>query len=337
MERKKKASALVVAFGLLGVLLVSIVVQMLSPDAMAKLPESSQAASLAPPTPIPGVTYTGMYIRIGLNDGGTFGWTPTVVPYGTPGTGFQFPIGAQYESLAIYWWGEGYVVAYKVKTAKGWVDNIAFWWPELGWPPPAVSRIVPVYAKQLRNDTNRAIREVRVQTVDKVLNITFKFSFPKPQKYVLLETKITNNGVMGEVRDVLYKRIVDWDVHKSIMNMWTNDAHAAYATFYNRTLDRYIEMSVSGYTSAKLTNAVSYVDLFAWDDIQVSLIDTKVTTRHPGTMDIQSHNMVLPGDGNAAVYYDLGNMAARTTKAVITVYQAGWHGQYIPEYQGLGH
>jgi len=323
MKSKKKIVLSLVAVGLAGVLLGSLFGHGTQPILTTSthvfaLPESPQSSESMPLSPaiIPGVTYTGSYIRIGVNKGGTFcvGDTATV------GTGFQFPIGSQHESLAAGWWVEGYAVFYKVKTTTGWVDNRAYWWPILGWPPPAASRIVPVYAVQRRNDTNRAIYEVRVQTVDKVLNVTFKFSFPKPQKYVLLETKITNTGVMGTVRDVLYKRIVDWDVHgNAVDNRWTNDAHAAYASGFNSTSNKWFTMSVAGYTPTALENQVSYVDLCAWDDTDPPL------PRGPGTMDIQSHDQPLWGDGNAAVCYDLGNIASGATKTVVTVYQAGWH------------
>jgi len=313
MERKKKTSVFLVAVGLLGVLLVSLFGIGSQPiSALPASPQSSESASLVPPNPIPGVIYTGKYIKIGVNNGGTFGvWTATL-----PATGFQFPIGPLYESLAVATWAEGYLIAYKVQRGTIWVDNRAYWWPDLGWPPPAASRIVPIYAKQVRNDDNRAIWEVRVQTVDKVLNVTFKFSFPKPQKYVLLETKITNTGVMGSVRDVLYKRIVDWDIHGYLGNQWSSDAHAAYASWFNATAKSWIEMSVAGYTKTAIENQVSYVDLYAWDDYY---------TRDPGKYDIQSHDQPLYGDGNAAVYYDLGTISKGVTKPVMTVYQAGWH------------
>jgi len=318
MERYRKIVLSLVSVGLVGALTLSLFglgSQPISTSVFA-LPESPQSSESALPVLAlpPGVTYTGLYIKIGVNKGGTF--------CVADGTGFQFPIGPAYESLAIGWWGEGYDIAYKVwnATTKKWVDKIAYWQPSSGWPPPVASRIVPVYAVQRRNDANRAIYEVRVQTVDKVLNVTFKFSFPKPQKYVLLETKITNTGALGTVRDVLYKRIVDWDVHgNAVDNRWTNDAHAAYASYFNSTSNKWFTMSVAGYTPTALENEVSYVDLYAWDDY---------TKRDPGEMDIQSHDQPLWGDGNAAVYYDLGNIASGATKTVVTVYQAGWHYDY---------
>jgi len=311
MDGKKKIGALIASVGLIGILLVSMLGFGASPMA---LPENLQPTGKVPGTDIPGVVYTGDYIRIGLNKGGTFGVGKAEV---NPGTGFQYPIGPQYESLAIWWWGEGYSVSYKVSKAGVWVDKVAYWWPDLGWPPPAASGIVPVSATELRNDDNRAEYSVKVQTVDKALNMTFRFFFPKDQKYVLLETTITNNGAAG-VRDVVYKRIVDWDIQQYTGNTWTNDAHSAYASYWNATEERNFEMSVSGYSrnTALWDPILGYVDLYAWDDM---------ATRGPGSVDIQSHNLPLSFDGCAAIYYDVGWVNARESKYTVTVYQAGWN------------
>jgi len=148
------------------------------------------------------------------------------------------------------------------------------------------------------------------------LKLEFIFNFPKHQKYVWLQTKITSNFA---VRDVLYKRIVDWDIHHAIGNDWTSDSHSAYASYFNKTLGKTIEMSVSGYTAPVATegNLPVYVDLNAWEDMGLY--------RYPGPFDIQSHNNKLTFDGNAAIYYDIGNLAAGKNRIVYTVYQAGWN------------
>jgi len=328
LERKKKL-LLFVSAALVTVMLVAVVSSTLSSTSSTLGPTAqSSGALLGTPTPIPGVIRTGMYIRIGVNKGGTFG-----VGKGTdPGTGFQYPIGPQFESLAIWWWGEGYAIFYKtLSPTGGWVDNKAYWWPSLGWPPKLPDcNLIPVGFASLRDDDNRAIIKATLNTADGALKLEFTFSFPKPQKYVLLETKITNLGEKGALRDVLYKRIVDWDIHQNTANSWTSDSHSAYASLYSRSLYRFIELSVSGYTPTGLENLPAYVDLCAWDDINAtgSIYDYP-TTRYPGMRDIQSHNREIPYfDGNAAIYYDLGEMKERTTKAVYTVYQAGWNYMY---------
>ena len=315
MERKKKL-LLFVSAALVTVMLVAVVSSTLSSTSSTLGPTAqSSGALLGTPTPIPGVIRTGMYIRIGVNKGGTFG-----VGKGTdPGTGFQYPIGPQFESLAIWWWGEGYAIFYKNYTAGKWVDRRAYWWPTLGWPPPVACNLLPVSFASLRDDANRAIIKAILKTRDGALQLEFTFSFPKPQKYVLLETKISNLGAMGTLRDVLYKRIVDWDIHQITGNSWTSDSHSAYASYINTALEKVIELSVSGYTPTELGNLPAYVDLNAWDDIGPP------PTRRPGEYDIQSHNSAIQFDGNAAIYYDLDEMTERTAKTVYTVYQAGWN------------
>jgi len=316
LERRKKL-LLFVSAALVTVMLVTVVSSTLS-SASSRLGPAAQSGSVlfGPPTPIPGLTRTGTYIRIGVNKGGTLGWGNGTDGYGV---GFQYPIGPQFESLAIWWWGEGYAVFYKTLSPTGaWVDNKAYWWPTLGWPPPAACKLTPVSFASVRNDANRAIIKAVLRTTDGALLLEFTFSFPKPQKYVLLETKISNLG-NGTLRDVLYKRIVDWDIHWATTNSWTSDSHSAYASYFNATLKKTIELSVSGYTPTELGNLPAYVDLMAWDDIGPP------PKRGPGVNDFQSHNSVLQFDGNAAIYYDLGEMAGRTAKTVYTVYQAGWN------------
>lgn len=316
MEKSKKVQA---GFGvvLTGILIVSMISFALFTGASTSPGSVPQSATpKGTPTPIPGVIYVGKYLQIGINDGGTFG-----VGNGTDGfgVGFQYPIGNQYESLAIWWWGEGYVIAYKVLEEGRWIDKIAYWWPSEGWPPPPHCRIVYVASGEYMNDDNRAVFWSRMMTVDKALTLTFAFSFPKHQKYVLLQTVIKNN-FGAKLRDVLYKRIVDWDIHWDTMNYWTNDAHAAYASFFNVTEQRWIVMSVAGYSNptTQLGDLVGYVDLYAWDDIGPPI-------RDPGELDWQSHHRSLYMDGNAAIYYDLWDLKPYETRNVWTVYQAGWN------------
>jgi hypothetical protein len=323
MESKKKILP-VCATVLSAVLLASMIGLRFASSTTPAGPTFQSPSIEGTPTPIPGNVYTGMYLRIGVNWGGTFG-----VGNGTDGlgVGFQYPIGNQFESLAIWWWGEGYAIFYKTQNPTGaWTDNKAYWWPSLGWPPPAFCRLIPVTYGQYMDDDNRAVVYSRMKTIDGALTLTFAFSFPKAQKYVLLQTIITNN-LGSKVRDVLYKRIVDWDIHQQTMNYWTNDAHAAYASWFNANLTRWIVLSVAGYSNptATLGDLLGYVDLSAWDDIDAWGNGT--TTRDPGKADIQSHDRPLFIDANAAIYYDLWDLSAYETRNVWTVYQAGWNVQ----------
>ena len=241
------------------------------------------------PTAIPGVTITGTYLRIGVNEGGTFG----VGNGSDPGTGFQYPIGPQYESLAIWWWGEGYVVAYKTYDGEKWVDNIAYWQPGYGWPPPKSCNLYPVSFAVTRRDDNFVIVRIVLKTLDNVLRLVFEFNFPLAQKYVNVRTAITNIG-KGPVRDIVYKRFVDWDVHQSTYNYWSTDSHSVYAAHYNETAYLWYEMSVSGALVEYPKRWISYSEIYGWDDY---------TSRGPG-MTIQSHGVEVLGDGAAMLTFD---------------------------------
>jgi hypothetical protein len=267
---------------------------------------------------VPGSTFTGTYIKIGVNPGGTFGVGN--VTYGI-GTGFQYPIGTAYESLAYAWWGEGYAIAYRYTDGVSWYSKVAYWQPGYGWPPPATTGIRLIGAYISRNDAIKAIYVAKVQTLDQVLNVTFTFTFPKDQKYVILKTDIKNTGLYGTVKDVIYKRLVDWDVHSwTSYNYWTNDATGAYASYNDTAAKKYWTMSVSGHPITS-TVSLAYIDLYAWDD---------ETIRGPGAYSIQSGGRMLYGDGMATLCYDFYDMGSGTTKTAETTYQAGYNSYYWP-------
>jgi len=61
--------------------------------------------------------------------------------------------------------------------------------------------------------------------------------------------------------------------------------------------------------------------LFAWDDIKVSAADTKPSTRHPGLMIYRATTWCFQETATLQSTMIWANMAARTTKTVMTVYQ----------------
>src|SRR5512132_2070052 len=92
------------------------------------------AVTAAPPTDIPGRICRGQHLVVGMNEGGGFG---VGKENGANWAGFQFPPGPVHESLAIFFWGEGWKVSYKFREGTKVVDTTAWWQPEVGWPPPA--------------------------------------------------------------------------------------------------------------------------------------------------------------------------------------------------------
>lgn len=284
--------------------------------------------------PVPGVIFTGDYLRIGINNGGTFGVTNPAGGVADPGVGLQWAGDTPFttpstESLAWAWWGEGYNIAYKTQREGGsLVDHVAYYQPGYGWPPPVATNIVPVSATTIINDDQKAIRQVVVRTRDGILQLTFTFTFLKEYPKVILQTTVKNVGFsLLPVTDVVYKRLVDFDVCTAqTSNEWASTANAAFAWENNPGPTGYIpstmvgpvQLTVAGYQEDVATSADSlptYVDLNAWDDM---------TVRKPGQV-LQSF-VPITGDHAAGIYYDLTNLARLVDNqdVVYTVYQANF-------------
>ncbi|MEM2165204.1 MAG: hypothetical protein QW071_06160 [Candidatus Bathyarchaeia archaeon] len=61
-----------------------------------------------------GKTYTGSYLRVGVNNYGALGIYDSDLG---EDVGFQYPIGYDYESLTVGWWGDGWSVFYGSNSA----------------------------------------------------------------------------------------------------------------------------------------------------------------------------------------------------------------------------
>lgn len=337
MLLKKKEIITLVNLVMIGVL-ASLLLISASPIAVAQSPQEverelveeqiqkdkkARIVPLAPPAPIPGEIFTGDYLRIGINPGGTLG-----VGARDPGVGFQwagdrggFP---STESAAIWWWGEGYKIAYKEKVDGVWVDKVAYYQPGYGWPPPPATNIVPVSETLIRDDDNAAVKKVKVKTPDGRLIIIFTFTLLKKYPELNIETTIRNRR-RGSIRDVIYTRIVDWDVCTNTTgNKWTSTDHAAYAWYEcgdPLPSTQVVQLTAAGHDRhgpkkfwrpIPVVN-VNYVDLYAWHDM---------TTRKPKTV-VQSFAPIT-GDYNVGIYYKIGEMKSFSTRTVYTVYQANF-------------
>ncbi len=296
-------------------------------------------AIVAPSTAISGEIFEGDYLRIGINNAGSLGVSgPPGTGPGGIGVGFQSVgdtpfVSPSTESAAIAFWGEGYNIAYKEREKKKLVDTVAWYQPSLGgFPPSPATNIVPVSEKLIINDTQKAVKEIKVRTKDKKLLITFTFTFLKKYPELNLETTIMNVGTVP-VRDVVYKRIVDWDVcadTNGFINNFASTGHEAYAWGQCDALknplpvvnDKTVQLTIAGHDGAFKTTSkkldiplpiVSYVDLFAWDDM---------TIRSPGNV-VQSF-VPIADDFNTAVYYKIGELKPRESKTVYTVYQSNF-------------
>jgi hypothetical protein len=320
--------------------LLSVFLIPASPSAIAEepVPEAKQiqearaagAGVLAPPDPVPGEIFEGNYLRVGINHGGTLGVTEG--GNADPGIGFQWaglpPLDNPTESLAIWWWGEGFKIAYKEKEYGSWVDTVAFYQPSYGWPPPPATNIVPVSHTLIRDDDNAAVKVVKVRTADRKLLITFTFTLLKEYPELNLETTIQNLQ-RDLVRDIVYTRIVDWDVCQDTGNMWASTDHAAYAWDECEVPDVGVipvQLTVAGHDGTAALKGgfyggathtmmplVNYVDLNAWDD---------QTVRKPNN--VTQSFVPIEGDNNAGIYYKIGELTSGSSATVYTIYQSNF-------------
>lgn len=263
---------------------------------------------MIPSTYIPGFALAGDYLYIGFNYAGSFG-----VGNASSYAGFQYPIGLAGESLAIAYWGEGYTFAYETNETGTWVDHTAWFEPNNGWPLPTAYHVNYVSFSVIRNDADYAKIQSVIRTYHGAptgpydLKVTFTCLFPKHGKYVILKTTIQN---LVPVKDPIYKRFVDWDVHGDTINNWTSDSNSAYADWTNATSKVTYEFTVSAQTDPSGNKFIPYVDLYGWDDYGL---------RRPYNT-LQSHNTPLWFDGAAEITFDLGAGAAIMPKAIGDVF-----------------
>jgi hypothetical protein len=294
----------------------------------------------APAAAIPGVVCTGKSLDIGLNPGGGFGVGTNV------GTGFRFPnsLGAQAESLAYAFWGEGWKLSYKQRMKDGTVvDTTAFWQPEFGYPPPPTSNFEPVSAALLRDDDQACVYKAVVRTKDRKVYLTFNFDFQKEFPSVVLTTTVASTS-WARLFDVVYARAVDYDVHQNTSNDWSSNDSAAFATGDSVTL------SVAGFVDEQIDGLTDCIrgrggwkdglgfhhDSFKCDTApRVFLVDEDTFEFPGGSPDydkrgagdsIVKNRVPQNFDGFATIHYLLGELQPGRPKSVVTVYSGAFTG-----------
>jgi subtilisin family serine protease len=243
----------------------------------------------------PPAIFTGDHLKIGVSEFGELG---------TAGVGFQYPIGDSYESLAVGWQGDGYLVAYDGEIYTHYPDG------------PNVGTLTLVSENTIANTPDIAEHEVVVMTGDGKLKLTFLFDFQKHTKFVTVKTTITN--ISDEIlNDVYYKRVTDWDVW-SLLGWWGATNWWGWDENYNlgvafltpaETGSEYAYMGTAGYPSP------TGYDLDAWDD---------QTSRGFGwsrdTTPITSPEWT---DGCLGLHWSLGSLSPGASKDVYSIYAAG--------------
>ncbi len=274
-----------------------------------------RAAADSPPTEIPGVICRGQHLVVGINQGGGFG---VGKENGNKWAGFQFPPGPQHESLAIFFWGEGWKISYKYREEGKVVDTTAWWQPEVGWPPPKANGFEPISARSLRDDDQECLYEVVVRTTDGRLQLTFLFIFRKAYPSVIVTTQVQNTSDR-ELFDIIYARTADFDIHQNTVNDWTSNDSAAFATGNNPAKNTpRVMMSIAGFAGKQDCSraTVFYAEESAWDDFDI---------RGPGRRVVKNRTPVTT-DGHGSVHYNLYALRPTETSEVETVYSAAFTG-----------
>ncbi len=254
-----------------------------------------------------GKVFTGKFIRVGINDYGVFG----VWDEGLGATGFQYPIGGEYESLAVGWWGDGWSVFYG-NVRAGFSPHDGAW--------GTIEGVMPKVSTTPTRDGY--IHTIVMNTSDRQLQIAFKFRFYNDKKFVSVVMFVKNIGG-SVVSDLEVKKIVDWDVWMPYIgdfsNYWGMDnvrrprLNLAVA-FINSSIIPGVPSVYMGFAS--LEKPTNY-DL-NWDSYKYRGIYDPVKTS-------------LTSDGKASVWEDycvvyqwvLGQLKPGETKVIHMVYAAG--------------
>lgn len=234
---------------------------------------------------------------MGINDFGSIG---TGSP-GTVGDGFQMPMGQAGESLAIGFWGEGYLINY-----NGATHTFHPSWGSSG----DLTRVDDFYLESARYVTYRVTMALNAQQADPAL-VDFEFTLDKEKCDLTLRTTIENQG--DEAIDLYYKRYVDWDnvgAQGGLYSVgffdqtWTGSPTSAVAT-------RYVGNSPTAKcsTTSVGTTLSHQVDLYAWDD--------RSTTGTGSTYHPTSYN----GDGFAAFHFERDSLPPGGTWDTFLVYE----------------
>lgn len=244
-------------------------------------------------------------LRVGINDYGSIG---TGQP-GTVGDGFQVPIGPAGESLAVGFWGEGYLINYNGATHT--------FHPSSG-SQGGLSRVDDFYLESSRYVTYRVTMSINAHLDDPAL-IDFEWTLDKEECDLTLRTTMENQG--DDAIDVYYKRYVDWDnvgaqggvgTPGYFDQSWTGTQTSATATRYAGNTP-----TAQCSTTAIGNTLPHHVDLHAWDDRTITGV---------GSVDEPtSYN----GDGYAAFHFQRASLPPGGSWDTILVYECSTFTRYV--------
>ena len=219
--------------------------------------------------------YRGNHLHFGISDYGE------IMP-------FQFPIGSEHLMRGAFI--SGYTLAY----IAGGVDVVTY--AQFG----VRSGIEPVSFTELVNTDRQVVVRVVVQTTDGNIEITRTFTFNRVEKFVHLATQLRNTSE-GELRDVVFKSLADWDVNSVFSNDWD----------YDRTRNMvYAHENV--YAAIASKQIPDLMDIRGWDDRLRRLTHVDFPT-----------GPVIGHDGLELLHYELGDLSTGSFEEVTTVFAAG--------------
>ena len=202
-----------------------------------------------------GTIYNNSIILVGLNDYGVLGVYNTTIG----SVGIQYPIGSNYESVAVGWWGDGWSIFYNASSA-GFSPSDDPWGTLVG--------VTPTVSINMTGDG--LLFTTLMTTNDSLVQITIKILVPNNSQYLVKWFKITNIG-NTTLSNVEIKNIVDWDVWEPLVgydDYWGLDSirrpelHLAVA-FVNTSI-----APGTAYFGYATLEAPTAVDL-NWDDYTV--------------------------------------------------------------------
>lgn len=224
----------------------------------------------------PEAVYGGDYLSFGIS---TYG---EIMPY-------QYPVGNEHLMVGAFL--AGYTVAYRFEGT----DHVCYaaYGERLG--------IEPVSYTESANNALRVAVEVVTRTTDLRLRITQRFTFARNDKYVRIETTLENTSG-GQLADVVFKSLADWDMDGS----WEGDS-------WNYDAAHNMVYAWEGkYAAIGGSRPPDYMDIDGWNDYVVR----ETTVDYPV-------GPVLSYDGLEVLHFEMGDLAAGGSTQLSTVYAAG--------------
>ena len=218
--------------------------------------------------------YTGEKLSFGISEYGE------IMP-------FMFPVGTEHLAFGSLY--SGYTIAFEV----GGTDKVEFAGYEVRYG------LTPVSYTTVLDDSNFAIVEAIVSTSGGELKIIRKFTFPKTEQFVRIETFIANQSSYN-ISNVVFKEWTDWDNNGSYENDWGFDI--------TRNMPYAHEVQ---FTSIVPGQTPSIIDIDGWDDVDVRLTNGNVP---PG--------LIPEFDGLELLHYNLGSLAIGSRISLLNVYAA---------------